>query len=84
MVDCKGYICGKFPPEECICETRDVEVRLEEIRTQLIDVARMTDDVTKYFFDQLIDEMLEIKNLLEKLNGESDTSRKDTQETDKT
>ena len=78
MEGCKGYKCGKFPPEECICETRDVEVRLEQIRTQLIDVARMTDDITKYFFDQLIDEMLEIKNLLEKLNGESNTSRKDT------
>jgi hypothetical protein len=77
-IDCKGYICGKFSPEECICETRDVEVRLEVLRTQLIDAARMTDDITKYFFDQLIDEMLEIKNLLEKLNGESDTSRKDT------
>ena len=84
MVDCKGYICGKFPPKGCICETREIEVRLEYLRTQLIDVARMTDDITKYFFDQLIDEILKIKNLVEKLNGESNSGKQDTQETDKT
>jgi len=82
-IDCKGYVCGKFPPEECVCKTRNVEVRLEELRAELINVVRMTDEVTKYFIDQLIDEILEIKNLVEKFDGEQESIRKDTQEADK-
>lgn len=69
--DCKGYICGNF--DKCECETRDIEVELENLRTEINDVARMNDEVLKYLFNMLIDQMLEIQNLVSKIERQNET-----------